>query len=89
MLLRADTDDERVTTNTTACDCDKAENITVDTAITVFTWANPDTVDPVTGDVPLATVIQNQPYQVFVTKSYVLPMPEGWSFVNNDPDPFN
>jgi hypothetical protein len=53
-----------------------------DTVISVFTWADP-------GDQPLPlSVLLNQPYQTFVTTFHYLPAPEGWSFVNGDPDPF-
>ncbi len=86
MLLRADVVNGTAH-NVTACDCDEAA-LTPEDLITVFTWANPDTVDPVTGEVPLATVIQNQAYHAFIIKSYVLPLPEGWSFVAGDPNPF-
>ncbi len=49
-----------------------------DTAFSTFTWAASDE----TG------VLLEQRFTVFVTQSYVLPMPEGWSFVNSDPAPF-
>lgn len=35
-----------------------------------------------------ANYAANQPFDLFVTTSYVLPLPEGWSFVANSPDPF-
>jgi hypothetical protein len=47
---------------------------------TVFTWANPYAMDP-TGTTNAPTVVLNQPYQAFVTKSYYLPLPADWSFV--------
>lgn len=87
MYLRADVLNGTAS-NTTACDCGTADNITTSTKITAFTWANPDTTDPVTGEVPLATVILQQSYTMFVTKSYVLPLPDQWSFVGESPPPF-
>lgn len=56
--------------------------------ITVFTWANPYASDPVTHTAPMATVVLNQGYQLFVSKSYYLPLPEAWSFVQGSPNPF-
>ena len=47
---------------------------------TVFTWANPYAMDP-TGTTNAPTVVLNQPYQAFVTKSYYLPLPADWSFI--------
>lgn len=55
--------------------------------ITAFTWANPDTTDP-TGTAPTPSLILNQPYQLFVTKSYYLPLPADWSLVKGDAPPF-
>lgn len=55
--------------------------LTTNTTISVFTWASPAGT---TG----ASLTLNQPYQEFVTISYFLPLPEGWSFVKGDPDPF-
>ena len=62
--------------------------------ITVFTWANPSHCEPVPAPPPVGpcqhtpTLILDQPYQLFVTLSYFLPLPPCWSFVNDDPDPF-
>jgi hypothetical protein len=64
------------------------EEFTVEEPFTIFTWANPNTYDPATGSVPMGSVMLNQPYQAFITKSYYLPLPETWSFVNGDKTPF-
>lgn len=48
--------------------------------VTMFTWAG-----SFDDDVGLAL---NQAYQDFMTLSYFLALPEGWSFVNGDEDPF-
>jgi hypothetical protein len=50
------------------------------TIITSFTYASLSS-NP-------AGAVLNQPFQNFVTIAYYLPLPEGWSFVNGDPDPF-
>ncbi|MEK6975375.1 MAG: carboxypeptidase-like regulatory domain-containing protein [Candidatus Thermoplasmatota archaeon] len=57
-------------------------NLTATTMISTFTWACGNG-----GTVPYDLEL-NQQFQEFVTLSYYLPLPEGWSFVNNDPDPF-
>ncbi len=62
-------------------------NLTADTLITTFTWANTDAMDP-TGTTGIPNVILNQDYQLFVTASYYLPLPEAWSFVKGDAAPF-
>jgi hypothetical protein len=54
---------------------------------TVFTWANPYAKDP-TGTTDAPTLVLNQGFQVFVTKSYYLPLPEGWSLTAGDTNPF-
>lgn len=65
------------------------EEFTLEEPFTVFTWANPNVYDPATGTVPVGSVMLNQPYQAFVTKSYYLPLPAEWSFVGGgDPNPF-
>lgn len=51
---------------------------TAETAFSTFTWAASDE----TG------VLLEQPFEVFITSSYALPMPEGWSLVNGDSNPF-
>lgn len=48
--------------------------------LTMFTWAG-SFEDP-------AGVALNQQYEDFMTISYHLPLPEGWSFVAGDADPF-
>ena len=59
----------------------EALELTTSTVISVFTWASPAGT---TG----ASVTLNQGYQEFVTISYYLPLPEGWSFVAGDKSPF-
>lgn len=86
MYLRADVVNGTAS-NTTACNCGSAD-LVVGAPITAFTWANPDVFDPVTGTAPLGSVLLNQPYQLFVTKSYYLPLPEGYSLVLESPYPF-
>ena len=77
LLLRAEAD------NGTIGD----EEFNTTEPFTVFTWANPYAKDP-TGTTNAPTVVLNQGYQVFVTKSYYLPLPEAWSFVLGDKSPF-
>jgi hypothetical protein len=48
--------------------------------VTMFTWAG-SFEDP-------AGVALNQAYQDYMSLSYYLPLPEGWSFVKGDKDPF-
>ncbi len=52
-------------------------NYTSETRFTTFTYAadNPG-------------LIVEQPYELFVSTSYFLPLPEGWSFLNGDERPF-
>lgn len=57
-------------------------NLTTETKISTFTWACGKG-----GTVPYDIQV-NQKFQEFVTMSYYLPLPEGWSFVAGDPDPF-
>lgn len=56
---------------------DKLDGITTDTRFTTFTYAadNPG-------------LILEQPYEQFVASFYVLPAPEGWSFVAGDVNPY-
>lgn len=54
-------------------------NITAQTPISVFIW---------TSDEDLAAVTFEQPFTVYVTAAYILPLPEGWSFVAGDDVPF-
>ncbi len=54
-----------------------ALNYTTETRFTTFTYA---------ADSP--GVMLEQPYELFLTTSYVLPVPEGWSFINGDEKPF-
>lgn len=49
------------------------------TAFSTFTWAASDE----TG------VLLEQPFEVFITSSYALPLPEEWSFVAGDDNPFS
>lgn len=49
------------------------------TMFSTFTWAASDE----TG------VLLEQPFEVFITSSYALPLPEEWSFVAGSPNPFN
>ncbi len=53
--------------------------ITPETPITVFVW---------TSDDDLAAVTVEQPFTVYRTVSYVLPLPQEWSFARGDPAPF-
>lgn len=87
LILRADNVDGKLTAVTECSGCDAVE-LEEGEPITVFTWANPTVYDPATGTVPVGSVMVNQPYQEFVVKSYYLPLPEGWSFVNGDVNPF-
>lgn len=48
--------------------------------LTMFTWAG-SFEDP-------AGVALNQPYRDFMTFSYYVPLPEGWSFIQGSPNPF-
>lgn len=52
------------------------------TVITTWTWACGKG-----GAIPYDLEL-NQGFREFVTMSYYLPLPEGWSFVAGDPDPF-
>lgn len=52
--------------------------VTADTTFSTFTWASSDE----TG------LLLEQEFEVFITSSYVLELPEGWSLVNGDPNPF-
>ena len=81
LLLRAD--------NATLEEMISEGTMNTSAPITVFTWANPYASDPATGMVPMATVVLNQAYQVFVTKSYYLPLPPEWSFIAASPNPFS
>lgn len=58
--------------------------------ITAFTWTNPSHCEPMpVGDCQYTpSVVVEQPYQLFMTLSYYLPLPECWSFINGDDDPF-
>jgi hypothetical protein len=58
------------------------DNVTTATRFSTFTWPNWNS-DPEDANVAL-----NQDFQLFVTMSYVLPLPEGWSYLNGSPDPF-
>jgi hypothetical protein len=55
-------------------------NLSTEEVISTFTWASPDTT-------PIGVTL-NQDYEIFVTHFYVLPSPEGWSFVAGDPYPY-
>jgi Carboxypeptidase regulatory-like domain len=77
LLLRAEAD------NGTIGD----EKFNTTEPFTVFTWANPYGKDP-TGTADVPTLVLNQGYQVFVTKSYYLALPEGWSFIAGGTNPF-
>jgi hypothetical protein len=57
-------------------------NLTASTRITTFTWACGKG-----GTIPYDIEV-NQEYQEFVTLSYVLPLPDDWSFVKGSTDPF-
>lgn len=52
--------------------------LTADTVISSFTWASTEE----------SGVLLEQSFELFVTSSYHLPLPEGWSFVRGDPQPF-
>lgn len=56
------------------------ELVPQETIISIFTWTSIET-NPV-------GIALNQAYADYVSMSYFLPAPEGWSFVNGDPDPF-
>jgi hypothetical protein len=62
------------------------------TRISTFTWAcgKNKTLppDPVFGFQPGYDIELQQKFDEFVTISYYLPLPEAWSFVAGDPDPF-
>jgi hypothetical protein len=53
-------------------------NITAETRISSFTWASAED----TG------LLMEQPFEEFVSVAYYLPLPDGWSFVRGDPNPF-
>ena len=53
-----------------------AQPVTPELQFSVFTWAQTDG----------AGAAVNQQYDVYVTLSYVLPLPEGWKL--GDPEPF-
>ena len=57
-------------------------NLTASTMISTFTWACGKG-----GSIPYDIEV-NQQFKEFVTLSYYLPLPAGWSVVNGDPDPF-
>lgn len=48
--------------------------------ISTFTWASADGTTP--------NVAADQPFQEFTTIFYYATAPEGWSFINNSPNPF-
>ncbi len=60
----------------------KKMKLNTTTKISTFTWACGKG-----GTVPYDLQL-NQKFQEFVTISYYLPLPEGWSFVNESPYPF-
>ncbi len=49
-----------------------------DTAFSTFTWASSEE----TG------ILIEQPFKMYQTTSYLLPLPEGWAFTNDDSDPW-
>ncbi len=51
---------------------------TEETVFSTFTWASSEE----------SGVLLEQPFKVFQTTSYLLPLPETWSYVNGDTDPF-
>lgn len=53
--------------------------ITAETPISVFVW---------TSDDDLAAITFDQPFTVYVTASYILPLPDDWALVNGDDVPF-
>jgi hypothetical protein len=57
-------------------------NLTTSTRISTFTWACGGG-----GTVPYDLEFQ-QKYEEYVTMSYVLPLPDGWSFIKGDKNPF-
>lgn len=54
-------------------------NITAETPVSVFIW---------TSDEDLAAVTFDQPFEVFVTVAYVLPLPEDYVFIEDGAPPF-
>lgn len=66
-------------------------NLTAATKITTFTWAcgkgGAIPPVPVVGQVGYDIEL-NQEFQEFVTLSYILPLPDDWSFIKGSPDPF-
>lgn len=58
------------------------DNITAQTKFSTFTWPNWGQ------DPDQANVALNQDFQLLVTTSYVLPLPEGWSYLDGGRDPF-
>jgi hypothetical protein len=52
-----------------------SETITPDLVFSTFTWGEEG-------------VALNQKFRIILSIAYVLPLPEGWSFVNGDEDPF-
>lgn len=53
-------------------------NVTQDLRFSTFTWASTEE----TG------LLLEQDFEVFISASYVLPLPEEWSFLNGDEDPW-
>ena len=56
-------------------------NLSAEKTVTAFTWAAFE-------DQNAPNPVVNQDYQLFVTASYHLPLPEEWSFVDGDPVPY-
>ncbi len=57
-------------------------NLTTETRISHFVWACGEG-----GTVPLDLQL-GQSYEIYITNSFILPLPADWSFVAGSPDPF-
>jgi hypothetical protein len=67
-------------------------NVTATTRFSTFVWPNWGCADFSVSTDPnclqQVNVAINQPFQVFATASYYLPLPDDWSFIKGDAPPF-